>query len=160
MRNYIYDNCIVKKCVDGDTFDIHVDLGLNCSRDIRVRLADFDTAEIYHPSCKGERNFGNRTTEFVKQIIGDNKVSIQTYKTGKYGRYIADIFVPNGTDSADDKSSLKNLLKGCKMHKTDLDCRKCEFFTGCDKIVGVCEKLHLTWPSDETDKEVNADGTA
>ncbi len=89
---YEYSGRVVK-VVDGDTFDIDLDLGFHVTYRIRVRLKGIDTPEIYHPTGKEEHDHGKEAKEFVKEKILDKDVIVHTerYKKGKYGRYIADI---------------------------------------------------------------------
>lgn len=93
----------LKRVVDGDTVDVTVDLGFNSRRDVRLRLADIDTAEIYGvPAGSEEYQRGVEHTEFVKQWFrrhasGEWPLRVQTEKEkGKYGRYIALIEDPEG----------------------------------------------------------------
>jgi len=83
----------VVKVVDGDTFDVIVDLGFKIKQEIRVRLKDIDTPEIYHPSCPEELAHGQAAKKFVEEKLLDKEILLVTFKdkTGKYGRYLADV---------------------------------------------------------------------
>ena len=84
---------VVNRVVDGDTLDLNVDLGFKIMYKIRVRLYGIDTPEIFHPSCDAERDHGREAKEFVKSKVLGKEVILRTMKdkTGKYGRYLADI---------------------------------------------------------------------
>jgi micrococcal nuclease len=85
----------VKRVVDGDTVDFTVDLGFGVKIDIRTRLAGVDTPERGHEDWAKATNkciellqsVGNPSTAPVK----GTEVIIRTHKTGKYGRWIAEI---------------------------------------------------------------------
>ncbi len=79
------------RVVDGDTIDFIVDLGFGLSKRERVRVAGIDTPEI-----RGEeRPDGLRAREFVvKALPTEDWIYLTTEKErGKYGRYIAHIWV-------------------------------------------------------------------
>lgn len=90
---YEYKGTVVN-VVDGDTIDVMVDLGFKTYKEVRIRLKDIDTPEIYRPSCNEELEHGRKAKEYVQYEVLDRTVTVQTYKdkTGKYGRYIASVF--------------------------------------------------------------------
>lgn len=84
----------VKRIVDGDTFDVIIDLGFSLKAEVRLRLAGIDTPEIYRPSCKAEHEHGKQAVEYIESIMPvGSVVVVETYKLGIYGRYSADVFV-------------------------------------------------------------------
>ena len=80
----------VVRVVDGDTFDIVVDLGFNIYHQIRVRLRGVDTPEVYGADASVE---GRASSELVKRLIEGKDVIITTYKSiaTSYNRYEADV---------------------------------------------------------------------
>lgn len=85
---YIYQAQLVK-VVDGDTIDVDVDLGFQIRQKIRLRLAGIDTPEVRG----AEREAGLKSKDFVqKQLEAAGSIFVETRKTGKYGRYIAEVF--------------------------------------------------------------------
>jgi len=88
----------VKKIVDGDTFDILIDLGFDTYRYGRVRLYGVNTPESRTKNLE-EKKQGLAAKEFVNQwlIAADKKVNIETIldKNEKYGRILARVY--NGT---------------------------------------------------------------
>ena len=80
----------VIRVVDGDTYDVMVDLGFNIKMKIRIRLNGIDTPEIYRPSCDAELEHGREAKLFVEQLILNEVVTIKTYKMS-LNRYVADV---------------------------------------------------------------------
>lgn len=90
----------VLRVVDGDTVDIEFDLGMNTFVRERVRLLGIDTPEIFGMKKESEEfKRGMEAKEFVEERLLDKFVWVHTYKdrTGKYGRYLADIFFQDDT---------------------------------------------------------------
>jgi len=93
--------CKVVDVYDGDTLTLDVDLGFNITHRIKVRLSEIDTPEV-----RGvEREDGLKAKDFVLQWVSNLESSaleaendwpfiVHTSKTGKFGRWLADI-VPN-----------------------------------------------------------------
>jgi micrococcal nuclease len=108
---YEYD-AIITKVVDGDTLDAKVDLGFDISFDIRIRLADVDTPEIFRPKSLEEKELGLKAKAHVEELVLGKKVTILTRKDskGKYGRYLATIFTKDGTNVSESLVR-NNLLK-------------------------------------------------
>jgi micrococcal nuclease len=88
-------NAVVDEVIDGDTFDITVDLGFSTFKKERLRLKGVDTPEL-RTSNKREKNAAILVTEFVKHLLKDRTLVIETNKKGGFGRYIADIYLPQG----------------------------------------------------------------
>lgn len=80
---------IVNKVVDGDTVDFIVDLGFRVGIQIRARLKGVDTPE------RGEEGWAEATEKcrslLQKAEAEKGYVILRTQKTGKYGRWIAEI---------------------------------------------------------------------
>lgn len=75
------------KVVDGDTIDVVVDLGFKLSMHMRLRLARLNAPEV-----RGEeKKAGLETKRQLKENITKNLI-ISTHKTGKYGRYVAEVW--------------------------------------------------------------------
>ena len=87
---YTYKAKVVK-VVDGDTIDCDVDLGFYMTAKIRFRLARIDTPEV-----RGvEKVEGKIAKQWLIDLLDkhNNEVTIETEKTGKYGRWIAEIII-------------------------------------------------------------------
>lgn len=78
----------VVRVVDGDTIDFDLQLGFHMTARIRTRLKGIDTPEVRGK----EREEGLRSKAFVIVALNDAaEVVVRTHKTGKYGRWLADI---------------------------------------------------------------------
>lgn len=84
---------IVTNVVDGDTLDLKLNLGFNITYKVRVRLKGIDTPEIFRPKTPMEKEQGKKARDFVIDRLLGKEVTLITFKdkTGKYGRYLADI---------------------------------------------------------------------
>jgi micrococcal nuclease len=91
---YLY-NAEVKKIVDGDTFDILIDLGFDTFRKGRVRLYGINTPESRTSNLE-EKKMGLAAKEFTDQWItaAGRKIKIETIldKNEKYGRILARVW--------------------------------------------------------------------
>lgn len=90
---YLYQGTCIS-VYDGDTVTVVVDLGFSMRFELTCRLYGIDTPEI-----RGEeRPDGLISKDFVKEKILGKRIWFKTYKdrTGKYGRYLAQIFYERG----------------------------------------------------------------
>lgn len=85
----------VVRVVDGDTFDVMVDLGFYIYHQIRVRLRGVDTPEVFGVNASPE---GKIVSQYVKELIEGKDVIITTYKTfpTTFNRWEADVQFTNG----------------------------------------------------------------
>lgn len=90
---YLYwYNAYVTKVYDGDTITVDIDLGFGIiMKKQNIRLADINTPEIRGD----ERDQGIVSRDWLRDKIFNKWISINTVKdkTGKYGRYIAYIYL-------------------------------------------------------------------
>lgn len=96
----------VQRVIDADTIDLDFDLGFNASIRERVRLARINAWEI-----RGEqREAGLEAADFVRKAVHAEysttyPLLVATKKgrggTDKYGRWIAEIWLPDGTNLSD-----------------------------------------------------------
>lgn len=85
-----YEHVEVLRVIDGDTVEAKIDVGFCISIRRNFRLRGIDTPE-------GES--GDSATQFVAACIapsGNRIKLISSGKQDKYGRYLADIILPNG----------------------------------------------------------------
>lgn len=99
----------VVNVVDGDTLDVQVDLGFYLTREVRLRLLDVDTHEVYGVEKESEEyRRGKQESAFVEEWVTDASGKwpflVRTEKTGKYGRYLAVV------ERRDDGEILNNRL--------------------------------------------------
>lgn len=80
------------RVVDGDTYDVAVDLGFNIYHKVRLRLKGVDTPEIYGANASED---GKRAYEHVKELLENKDCQVTTYKAlpNTYNRYEADVSV-------------------------------------------------------------------
>ncbi|MEN0088347.1 MAG: thermonuclease family protein [Pseudomonadota bacterium] len=88
---YAY-KAVITQVYDGDTVTADVDLGFKTwRRDERLRLFGIDAPELRG----AERPDGLKSRDALRQRLLNQQVTICTIKdkTGKYGRYLAEIFL-------------------------------------------------------------------
>lgn len=103
-KNYYKYNCKLVKVIDGDTIDVIVDLGFHISNLQRLRLRGIDTPEINAADQEVKEKAlqaKNRVIELFKDV---DVFQITSFKSDKFGRYLADVYLPNQS------SSLNNIL--------------------------------------------------
>ena len=86
----------VVRVVDGDTYDVAVDLGFYIYHQIRVRLRGVDTPEVYGANASPE---GKIASQYVKDLIEGDDVIVTTYKSQPttFNRWEADVqFISGG----------------------------------------------------------------
>ena len=86
----------VRRWVDGDTVDVDIDLGFGIIfHNQRLRLYGIDAYESRTRDLD-EKEKGLAATAFVNEVapVG-SKVTLVTYKEGKYGRILAEVFLEN-----------------------------------------------------------------
>ena len=109
-RIYEY-KCIVRRIIDGDTFECDIDLGFSTVlQKEKVRLLGIDTPELRAKDLVEKQRTQDAKT-FVKNLLPPGtEVIIRTHKdsTGKYGRYLANVFL---RDEANNEVSLAKLLR-------------------------------------------------
>ena len=93
MKHTLYNyKAIVTSVYDGDTCTVDIDLGLHTwIRGEKLRLH-----RINAPELRGkERPKGILSRDFLKSKIEDKEITIETIKDkkGKYGRYLAEIWL-------------------------------------------------------------------
>ena len=84
----------VRRWVDGDTVDVDIDLGFGIIfHNQRLRLYGIDAYESRTRDLD-EKEKGLAATAFVNEMapVG-SKVTLITYKEGKYGRILGEIFI-------------------------------------------------------------------
>jgi micrococcal nuclease len=76
----------VTKVIDGDTFDAVIDLGFKITTLQKLRLRRIDTREI-------ESAGGMEAKKYLEKRLQYSPVVIRAFKSDKYDRYLADVFV-------------------------------------------------------------------
>ena len=84
------------RVVDGDTIDVHIDLGFDITVHKRVRLAGIDTPESRTRDL-AEKKLGLAAKDRLKELcVGSIKV--QSLGKGKYGRILGIPYTKDGKD--------------------------------------------------------------
>ena len=80
----------VTKVYDGDTITVDIDLGFEVwLKSQKLRLAGINTPEVRGTS----RHEGIRSRDALRSKILKKKVMIKSHGRGKYGRWIAEVFL-------------------------------------------------------------------
>lgn len=93
MNSYIWqhDQLSDIQVIDGDTIKVTIDLGFDTSTTKKMRLSRIDTPEL---RIKEQREKALEAKAYVVDRIAKAKsIKIVSYKQGKYGRYLCDVFI-------------------------------------------------------------------
>jgi micrococcal nuclease len=84
------------RVIDGDTIVVNIDLGFDIWRmNEHVRLAYIDTPEVRTKDLE-EKARGFESKAYVEKALLGGKMVLQTEeKSGKYGRYVAIVLIPD-----------------------------------------------------------------
>ena len=90
---YEYKGKVVR-VIDGDTIKVDIDLGFNSHTIALIRLARIDAAEIklYKGVTEEEKQLGLAAKEWLINNISDITLKTERDSTGKFGRYISEIY--------------------------------------------------------------------
>jgi len=97
----------IDRVVDGDTVDATVDLGFYMQAKIRFRLAGIDTPEIRGK----ERPEGLKVKAWMVALVEGRTVTIKTAKAGKFGRWLAWLYVDGDETSVNETLIKKGMAK-------------------------------------------------
>ena len=89
------------RVVDGDTIDVHIDLGFDVSVKKRVRFVGMNAPESRTRDLK-EKALGLAAKDRVKAILAENpSFTLESTEIGKYGRVLGKIHINilNGSES-------------------------------------------------------------
>jgi micrococcal nuclease len=105
---YVYPVVRVDQVVDGDTFDLVLDVGFHLHATVRCRLLGYDTPELHHGSSN-ERARGQQAKAITAAWFGqpDRRYWVRTEKDpDSFGRWLADTW----SELGDDVSRLGDVL--------------------------------------------------
>lgn len=95
---YFYKVRSVHRVVDGDTYDLEIDLGFHQYGILRFRLLGVDTPEKYGRNASED---GQVATDFAASWLDlhDGHLTVHTQKSDSFGRWLADVMYddPDGT---------------------------------------------------------------
>lgn len=112
----------VVKVVDGDTIYLKADLGFYIDFNVKLRLSDLDTPEIFGRVDEAEKEQGYKCREFATKILEEHSsnghvLMLQTTgKADKYGRWLGDIWLIGGQYQDSGAESFTNLMKRFVRH--------------------------------------------
>lgn len=92
---YLY-KAHIQRVIDGDTIDATVDLGFSVKIDVRFRLAGIDTPELKSPDVI-VREAAVRAKALTEAELYNKNVTLKAIKTDKYGRWLAEVFLSDGS---------------------------------------------------------------
>ena len=110
---------IINNVVDGDTFDMDIDLGFNIHIHERVRLLDIDTPETFGE----EKNLGLTVKQYAinnylgKEVIIKSEKADVAANTDSFGRWLVRVTV-DGNDIRDIYNSL-GVNKRCNTYSEE-----------------------------------------
>ena len=104
---YTYKASVVS-VYDGDTITCKVDVGFNVFVKEKFRLLGINTPEIRTKELS-EKEKGYAARDRLIHLIGSNDVYLQVHKKGKFGRWLADVYL-NEQDLTDKKSVNNTLI--------------------------------------------------
>ena len=110
---------VITNVVDGDTFDMDIDLGFNIHIHERVRLLDIDTPEKFG----AEKDIGLIVTEYARNQFSQEKVVIRSEKadiaanTDSFGRWLVRVSI-DGKDICDIYNEL-GINKKCSTYSEE-----------------------------------------
>lgn len=93
----------VVKVIDGDTYELDVDVGFSITVRERFRLKGVDTPEVFGvKKTSAEYATGMAASNYVKSILpAGTKIEVRTYKDReKYGRWLCDVYLETGESIA------------------------------------------------------------
>lgn len=86
----------VLRVVDGDTFDARIQISPGYSVETKIRMMGIDTPER-SSLCAKERDMAEQARALLERTL-TKTVLLKKIKDEKYGRALAEVFLPNGTD--------------------------------------------------------------
>jgi micrococcal nuclease len=97
----------VEKVVDGDTFDVVIDLGFKITTNQRIRMSGINTPETYNVKKDSEEyQKGMASKMFMEQRLAANnyEIELETEKTTeKYGRYLGTVKLADSAVTLNDE---------------------------------------------------------
>lgn len=84
-------NAVITNVVDGDTFDMDIDLGFHIHIHERVRLLGVDTPETTARVSEEDKRAGLAVKHWAKMRLEGERCVIRTKETDSFGRWLAEI---------------------------------------------------------------------
>lgn len=90
-RLYWYKVSKFLKNYDGDSFWVELDVGFGMTATLDFRLEGIDTPELGSPEALAARDY--LRGRFTSALAADKPVYVRTYRTEKFGRWLARVYV-------------------------------------------------------------------
>lgn len=91
---YEYKVRRLHRVVDGDTFDLELDLGFYQFGVYRIRLLGVDTPEIYGRNATEQGTVAKQfVEEWFNKNLSEHTICARTIKADSFGRWLADIYI-------------------------------------------------------------------
>jgi endonuclease YncB( thermonuclease family) len=104
---------VIFRVIDGDTYEIMLDLGFNIFAEQTIRLEGVDTPEL-NSKDPFEKAFARMVKERVEDLVFDQRVVIVTKYDKTFARYVASVWLE------DDKVNLADWITSNKLTKADI----------------------------------------
>lgn len=87
----------VDRIVDGDTFEVTIDLGFFIYHKMTIRPLGYDAPETWRPTNNEEKMHGEEATTFVQNLFSAvDYITITTEEEDSFGRWLAWVRLPDG----------------------------------------------------------------
>lgn len=97
----VHQYAFIRRAVDGDTFEIVLDLGFDITLVVYIRIKGVNTAEL-HDVDPIKKKLAEDERDFARTFEG-KKCQVNVYRKERYGRWESDLIV--------DRTSYADLLK-------------------------------------------------
>ena len=93
---------LVVRVVDGDTIIVFADRGLHNYSTMKIRLAGIDAPELRPRKVTPEQRIvekalAEKAKARLQELIEGKEVILRTEKTGKFGRWLGKIYLPDNS---------------------------------------------------------------
>ena len=89
---------VITKVYDGDTLTAEIDLGFKMwAKKVKLRLVGVDTPEI-RTKDPVEKELAIKARDRVRELCLGKEVIVKTHGKGKYGRWLASVYVDGDLD--------------------------------------------------------------
>ena len=89
---------VITKVYDGDTLTAEIDLGFKMwAKKVKLRLVGVDTPEI-RTKDPVEKELAIKARDRVRDLCLGKEVIVKTHGKGKYGRWLASVYVNGDLD--------------------------------------------------------------
>lgn len=113
-----YYKAQITKIIDGDTFDVDVDLGFHTHQHLRIRLLGIDTPETRITKGVDEKAYGYAVENYANEMWLAANIYVHTVKQDSFGRWLADVYFINERNQIESIAEHYNKLGVNKLSET------------------------------------------